>query len=95
MDRAEAMMGDPMPKTYSTQEKARQWDDLMRRLKLAGPNEGQGQAVVSIRIFIQDGCPVFWSEPTRIKIEPRKLDIMGMLCVMCDGGAADEQKEGG
>ena len=85
-----------MAKTiYTQQERTRQWDDLLLRLKLAAPNEGQGQALLSVRIFVQDGCPVFWSEPTRMKIEPRKFDLMALLEELCGDGDSPVAKEGG
>jgi hypothetical protein len=73
---------------YTQEERTRQWDDLLLRLKLAAPKEGQGHALLSVRIFVQDGCPVLWSEPTRIKVEPRKTDLMALLTELCGDDAA-------
>jgi len=56
----------------SLQDIKPQWIKVIRRLESAA--RSQGFAILSISVLVdEDGTPIVWTEPKRIKIEPKAL----------------------
>lgn len=56
-----------------------QWLNVIRRLQSACYGN-QGLAVLSIRVLVDaDGEPVLWTEPQRVKLEPRSAGLETLL----------------
>jgi len=50
-----------------------QWFNLIRRLQSIASDGKPGFAVIAIKVLVdQDGVPVFWIEPKREAIEPKR-----------------------
>lgn len=59
-----------------------EWLNVIRRLQSVAKDGNNGLAVVNISVMVdKDGLPVFWSEPIRCKIEPKRAaqDVINML----------------
>jgi len=62
-----------------TQDIKPQWLNVIRRLQSACYGN-QGLAVLSIRVLVDaDGEPVLWTEPQRVKLEPRSTGLETLL----------------
>jgi len=60
-----------------------QWLNVIRRLQSAC-HGNQGLAVLSIRVLVDaSGEPVLWTQPTRIKLEP-KSTALDTLLILAD-----------
>jgi len=56
-----------------------QWLNVIRRLQSAC-HGNQGLAVLSIRVLVDaQGEPVLWTEPQRVKLEPRSTKLETLL----------------
>jgi len=56
-----------------------QWLNVIRRLQSACYGN-QGLAVLSIRVLVDsEGEPVLWTEPTRVKLEPKSAGLEMLL----------------
>ena len=56
-----------------------QWLNVIRRLQSAC-HGNQGYAVLSIRVLVNGmGEPVCWTEPMRVKVEPRSANLETLL----------------
>ena len=54
-----------------------QWEKVRLRLVSAAPIDGQ--AIISIIIYTNHGCPVLWVEPEVKKVEPRASAVIAAL----------------
>jgi hypothetical protein len=62
-----------------------QWLNVIRRLQSACYGN-QGLAVLSIRVLVDsEGEPVLWTEPSRVKLEPKSAGLE-MLLDLTSGG---------
>lgn len=69
---------------HVTKDVKPEWLNVVRRLQSAC-HGNQGYAVLSLRVLVNgDGAPVCWTEPDRVKVEPRSLafDALLKLCEM-------------
>ena len=58
-----------------------QWLNVVRRLQSAC-HGNQGYAVLSIRVLVDGtGRPVQWTEPTRVKLEPKSACFDTLLAL--------------
>lgn len=58
-----------------------QWLNVIRRLQSAC-HGNQGYAVLSIRVLVNGtGEPVCWTEPARVKVEPRSACFDTLLAL--------------
>jgi hypothetical protein len=56
-----------------------QWLNVVRRLQSACYGN-QGLAILSIRVLVDaDGEPILWTEPTRVKLEPKSAGLETLL----------------
>jgi hypothetical protein len=56
-----------------------QWLNVIRRLQSACYGN-QGLAVLSIRVLVGvDGEPICWTEPIRVKLEPKSAGLETLL----------------
>lgn len=56
-----------------------QWLNVIRRLQSAC-HGNRGLAVLSIRVLVgADGEPICWTEPTRVKLEPKSRVLETLL----------------
>ena len=56
-----------------------QWLNVIRRLQSAC-HGNQGLAVLSIRVLVDaQGEPVLWTEPQRVKLEPKSAKLETLL----------------
>ena len=56
-----------------------QWLNVIRRLQSACYGN-QGLAVLSIRVLVgADGEPILWTEPLRVKLEPKSAGLETLL----------------
>jgi len=56
-----------------------QWLNVVRRLQSACYGN-QGLAVLSIRVLVDaEGEPLLWTEPTRVKLEPKSAKLETLL----------------
>jgi len=54
-----------------------QWEKVLLRLaKVAPPN---GQAIVTIKIYTNRGCPVLWTKPDIVMVEPKASSVIAAL----------------
>ena len=44
--------------------------------KVAPPN---GQAIVTIKIYTNRGCPVLWTKPDIVMVEPKASSVIAAL----------------
>ncbi len=56
---------------------ATQWEKVRLRLASAAPVDGQ--AIISIRIYTNHGCPIFWMEPEVRRVEPKASAVIAAL----------------
>lgn len=56
---------------------ASQWEKV--RLRLAGIAPSKGQAIISIKIVTNHGCPIVWTEPEITKIEPKTSSMVAII----------------
>ena len=66
--------------TYNlTDDVKPQWLNVIRRLQ-AACHGNQGLAVLSIRVLVDaEGEPLLWTEPTRVKLEPKSAKLETLL----------------
>jgi hypothetical protein len=63
-----------------------QWLNVIRRLQSACYGN-QGLAVLSIRVLVDErGEPILWTEPSRIKLEPKATGLETLLDLTSEGG---------
>ena len=63
-----------------------QWLNVIRRLQSACYGN-QGLAVLSIRVLVgADGEPICWTEPSRVKLEPKSAKLETLLDLTSEGG---------
>jgi hypothetical protein len=56
-----------------------QWLNVVRRLQSACYGN-QGLAILSIRVLVDAGGePILWTEPTRVKLEPKSAGLETLL----------------
>ena len=64
---------------HITEDVKPQWLNVVRRLQSAC-HGNQGYAVLSIRVLVNGaGEPVCWTEPKRVKLEPKSLTFKALL----------------
>ena len=62
------------------------WPDVTVRMQQA-TRELQGAGIVTIRVLVRYGKPMYWFEPTVEKIEPRAA--AAAFCSQFDGAGTD------
>ncbi len=54
-----------------------QWEKV--RLRLASSVPADGQVIVSIKIYVNHGCPAIWTDPKITKVEPKASAVIALL----------------
>ncbi len=66
---------------HITEDVQPEWLNVVRRLQSAC-HGNRGYAVLSLRVLVDgDGRPVCWTEPGRVKVEPRSLGSEALLAL--------------
>ena len=54
-----------------------QWEKVIKRVESVTPPDGQ--AIVSLKIYICRGLPTVWTEPGVVKVEPKASEVIAAL----------------
>ena len=65
-------------------DRAKAWEDLLRRQIQRAATVDHGFAIMSVRVLIRDGIPVLYGKPSLTALEPGRADIDGILRELSD-----------